>query len=306
MTAVTEPRRAPAPWPTLLERVAACPACGRPDLDWSAGPTCRACGFEGRRLEGVPSLLDERKLTRGHAAEVQAQTAAVDSYYENEGKLTCHWDRISAHDVPGLLGYPSGVALDLGCGTGTAGSGLRHSGMQVVGADLSLPCLKVAERRLDAVVRVDAAHLPFRDAAFDAVVSRGCLHHLHDAGAALAETARVMKPGARAVFMDPREYAWLEPIKHTLRKEDDSFSEDHHAYSKPEYRALIEGALEVEQELTWHPFGILVAHSLDLVPLPRAVPRRALAQGLLSLDRALNRTPLREVGHLLVVVARKR
>jgi SAM-dependent methyltransferase len=296
----------PQAWPTLLERTTACPACGHPGLDWSRGPTCPSCGFEGRRLDGIPSLLDEARLTDGHAAEIQAQTAAVDSYYENESKLTCHWDRISAADLPGLLGFPAGLALDLGCGTGTAGSGLRNSGMQVVGADLSLPCLKAAARRLDAVVRVDAAHLPFRDETFDAVVSRGCLHHLHDAASALAETARVMKPGARAVFMDPREYAWLEPIKHALRREDDAFSDDHHAYTPEEYRALIEGAFEVERAFTWHPLGILAAHGLDLVPLPQLLPRRAVAKALLSVDRALNQTPLRAVGHLLVVVARRR
>lgn len=254
----------------------------------------------------MPSLLDEAWLTSGHAAELQAQSAAVDSYYENEDKLTCHWDRISAGDLPRLLGWPSGVALDLGCGTGTAGSGLRQAGMQVVGADLSLACLGAAARRLDAVVRVDAAHLPFRDGAFDAIVSRGCLHHLHDAPAALREAARVIKPGARALFMDPREYAWLEPIKHALRKEDDSFSEDHHAYSPESYRTLIEAEFEVEQAFTWHPAAIVVAHGLDLLSLPRALPRRALAKGLLSVDRALNRTPAQRVGHLLCVVARKR
>lgn len=293
-------------WPNLLERLGACPSCGQGPLMWSGAPSCSACGFTGRWLDGIPSLLDEGALTDGHAAEIQAQTAAVESYYENESRLTCHWDRISSTDVAPLLGWPSGVALDLGCGTGTAGSGLRQAGMQVVGADLSLPCLKVAARRLDAVIQVDADHLPFRSAAFDAIVSRGCLHHLHDAPRALNEASRVLKPGGKALFMDPREYAWLEPIKHTLRKEDASFSDDHHAYTPESYRALIEAEFEIERAFSWHPFGILLAHGLDLLPVPRLLPRRALARALLGLDQALNRTPLQGVGHLLVVVARKR
>lgn len=295
----------PTPWPGLLERLVACPVCRSAALVLSPHPRCEACGFENHAEDGIPALLDESRLHDGHTAEVEAQTAAVGDYYENEDKLTCHWDRISADELPALLGWPSGVGLDLGCGTGTAGGALHRVGMKVVGADLSRPCLVAAARRMDAVVQVDAAHLPFRDESFDAVVSRGCLHHLDDAPAALAEAARVMKPGARAVFMDPREYAWLEPIKHRLRHDDDSFTDDHHAYSPKEYAELIGGHFEIERQFCWHPLGILVAHSLDLLPLPKSLPRRGLAQGLLSLDHALNRTPLRGIGHLLGVVAKK-
>lgn len=304
MTSAKETLTTDGPWPTLLERVTACPVC-RGTLTYDPEPHCTTCGFEGRFEDDIACLLDEGKLTDGHDAEVQAQTAAVDDYYENESKLTCHWDRISGEEVPKLLGWPRGVALDLGCGTGTAGAGLRKAGMSVVGADLSLPCLQVARRRLDEVVKVDAAHLPFADESFDAIVSRGCLHHLADAPAALAEARRVMKPGARALFMDPREYAWLEPIKHALRKEDDSFTHDHHAYTPEEYRDLIAAEFEIVEETTWYPLTILFAHTLDLVPYPRAIPRRGLAKGLLALDTALSQTPMHKVGHLLVVVARK-
>ena len=307
---MTGPRATPdsaptAPWPGVLDRIVACPKCGSATLALSPEPHCTACDFRSHSEDGIPALLVEDRLHDGHHAEVQAQTAAVQDYYENEDKLTCHWDRISADELPALLGWPSGVGLDLGCGTGTAGGSLKKAGMSVVGVDLSRPCLAAAARRVDAVVQVDAAHLPFADKSFDAVVSRGCLHHLDDAPAALAETARVMKPGARAVFMDPREYSWLEPIKHRLRHADEAFTDDHHAYTPKQYAELIGAHFEIERQICWHPFGILVAHSLDLVPLPTALPRRGLAQGLLSLDRALNHTPLRKVGHLLGVVAKK-
>lgn len=290
----------------MLEDLAACPNCRSTDLSLHPEPRCPACGFVGAVHGAILSLVDDAKLNSGHASEVEAQAAAVSDYYENEDKLTCHWDRISAHETPELLGWPSGVALDLGCGTGTAGGGLRNAGMKVVGADLSISCLQAASRRLDAVVQVNAAHLPFRDASFDAIVSRGCLHHLDDAPAALKEAARVLKPGGRALFMDPREYHWLEPIKHRLRQEDAAFTHEHHAYTPQEYRALVETDFEIERAFTNHPLGILVAHTLDLVPLPAHLPRRALAKGLLSLDRALNKTPMQHVGHLLGIVAKKR
>lgn len=44
-------------------------------------------------------------------------------------------------------------------------------------------------------VRATAVDLPYADDTFDAVVTRGVLHHLHDVSAALAEWRRVVKPG---------------------------------------------------------------------------------------------------------------
>ena len=151
MHAETEPRPSPAAWPTLVERVVRCPVCHAEGVGQRSTPKCPSCGFEATWNDGIPSYVKDEWLHEGHEAEVTAQTAAVDSYYENEQRLTCHWDRLSADELPGFLGWPSGLVLDLGCGTGTAGAALRRSGAQVVGADLSQACLSVARRRLDAV-----------------------------------------------------------------------------------------------------------------------------------------------------------
>jgi ubiquinone/menaquinone biosynthesis C-methylase UbiE len=301
--AENEVPRARARWRSLLEALISCPSCGA-ELTIDPNPSC-SCGYVGRAPDGIPDFVDERTLTERHLDEIAAQTTAVDEYYENERKLCCHWDRISAADIPAMLDPVGRIALDLGCGTGTAGNGLRKSGMKVVGADLSQPCLRAAMRRLDAVVRADASGLPFRDGAFDAIVSRGALHHLADPVAALAEAQRVLKKDGRAIFMDPREWFWLEPVKRILRREDHSFTDDHHAYRPDEYVHLIERFFRVERSYTVHPFGILVANGVDVLPMPDGLPYRALAKGLYRLDQALNRTVLRKVGHLLVVVARK-
>ena len=302
-SAAVDPRPPSTAISAALRERLACPQCGSADLALD-GPSCQTCGWEGRTRQGVLDFVDEGKLTDNHHAEVAAQTAAVEAYYENESKITCHWDRLSATDLPELV-QSSGVILDLGCGTGTAGYGLKEVGATVIGADLSLPCLLAAQPRLDDVVRVDAVRLPFKADSFDGIVSRGALHHMADPDTTLKEAHRVLKPGGRAVFMDPREYAWLEPIKHALRASDDSFSDDHHAYTPAEYRELIERHFSILSLHKVHPFGILIAHGLDLLPIPTEVPRLPLAKALLGLDRRLDRTPLREGGHLIVAVAQK-
>ena len=47
-----------------------------------------------------------------------------------------------------------------------------------------------------------AEQLPFADASFDAVLGKQILHHL-DLDLAVAEIARVLRPGGRAVFLEP-------------------------------------------------------------------------------------------------------
>jgi SAM-dependent methyltransferase len=52
-------------------------------------------------------------------------------------------------------------------------------------------------------VAADVQALPFRDAAFDAVKATEILEHVPDAGRALAECRRVLRPGGRLVITSP-------------------------------------------------------------------------------------------------------
>ena len=90
--------------------------------------------------------------------------------------------------------------LDVACGTGvaarTAADRVGATG-SVVGLDLNPAMLEVAAAtRSDIEWRQgDAAHLPFGDGEFDAVLCQSALFFFPDADAAVAEMARVVRPG---------------------------------------------------------------------------------------------------------------
>jgi len=94
--------------------------------------------------------------------------------------------------------------LDLGAGTGVSTEELGRTGAVVIGADLSLGMLRAGRRARPEVrlVAADALALPFGDATFDAVTISFALRNVVDPDAALAEMARVTKPGGRLVVCE--------------------------------------------------------------------------------------------------------
>jgi arsenite methyltransferase len=108
-------------------------------------------------------------------------------------------------DIP-----PGGVALDVGSGPGNVTASLaRAAGPDglALGVDISEPMLARAVRaeagERVGFLRADAQHLPFRDETFDAVVSIAMLHLIPEPSVALAEMARILRPGARMAVMVP-------------------------------------------------------------------------------------------------------
>jgi ubiquinone/menaquinone biosynthesis C-methylase UbiE len=100
--------------------------------------------------------------------------------------------------------------LDYGCGTGGSTAQLVAKGARVTGCDISFPRLQRARRRVahepgglsTGRLQCAAEMLPFSHGAFDAVLGKQILHHL-DLTVAVPEIARVLRPGGRAVFLEP-------------------------------------------------------------------------------------------------------
>jgi SAM-dependent methyltransferase len=118
-----------------------------------------------------------------------------------------------------------GRILEYGCGTGSLAFRLATAGASaVVGIDISdiaieKARLEVQSRGLSHVTFevMDAEYLTFEDHSFDLICGSAILHHL-DLQRCFAQIARTLKPGGRAVFLEPlghnpaiNFYRWLTP-----------------------------------------------------------------------------------------------
>jgi len=88
-------------------------------------------------------------------------------------------------------------ALDVGCGEGRMCRLLSSLGVEAVGLDPTEPLLDAARKRdpAGAYVLGQGEALPFPDQDFDLVLSCMSLIDIPDYAAAIAEMARVLKPG---------------------------------------------------------------------------------------------------------------
>jgi ubiquinone/menaquinone biosynthesis C-methylase UbiE len=154
---------------------------------------------------------------RRQAARVLAERARVAS--ESFRRKGADWDEMRALDLPAaaveqalLELFPAGAAgrlLDIGTGTGRLLELLAPRIGLGLGIDASRAMLALARARLAgpglthcAVRLADMYRLPLPDGGFDAVVMQMVLHYAEDAAAALAEAARVLRPGGRLVVVD--------------------------------------------------------------------------------------------------------
>lgn len=108
--------------------------------------------------------------------------------------------------------------LEVGSGAGQCSRWVRRQGGDGIGVDLSLRQLQHSRRiDLDSGVAVPSAlatatDLPFRDASFDVVFSSfGALQFVADLDRAVAEAARVLRPGGRFAFSITHPTRWSFP-----------------------------------------------------------------------------------------------
>ena len=142
---------------------------------------------------------------------IRAETLDVSDWHvaksEREERA---WDRVFRRHLP--AGERLRV-LDLGTGLGYLAGVAARLGHDAVGIDIAPRMIERARERAERLdltidLRVaDVDRLPFPDGSFDAVSERNVLWTMPDPPAALAEIARVLRPGGHLLLMESR---WLE------------------------------------------------------------------------------------------------
>jgi ubiquinone/menaquinone biosynthesis C-methylase UbiE/DNA-binding transcriptional ArsR family regulator len=187
-------------------------------------------GAEGALARAIVESLDPADLTlardRARAEAVQkARAEAAQSYFKAHA---AEWDRIRALHVAesqveaamdeALGEGPFDLLVDLGTGTGRILELFGPRAARALGLDLNHDMLAYARMKLEraglthAQVRHgDLYNVPLPDQAADAVVLHQVLHFLDDPAAAVAEAARVLKPGGKLLVVDfaPHELEFL-------------------------------------------------------------------------------------------------
>jgi ubiquinone/menaquinone biosynthesis C-methylase UbiE/DNA-binding transcriptional ArsR family regulator len=151
---------------------------------------------------------DQRRLQTALAAR---RTKSQDFFSSSAGQ----WDRVR-DDLFGdrfhlsalaALAQSDWVVGDLGCGTGQVSAALAPFVDRVIAVDASAAMLQAAKTRLSGLDNIDLRRgeleaLPIDDRRLDAATLMLVLHHVPEPERALADVARVLKPGGRVLIVD--------------------------------------------------------------------------------------------------------
>ena len=167
----------------------------------------------------VPNPLG---MVRNAAQEPKLHEAYIQDVFD---AIAQHYDRMNLIMTAGMLRYwqrvfrrhtglaPGGRALDVACGTAELALIMAEQvGPQgrVWGIDLSSEMIRVGRRKVERAGLADritlltgnALALPFDADQFDCVATGFALRNVADIERALAEMARVVKPGGRVLSLE--------------------------------------------------------------------------------------------------------
>jgi ubiquinone/menaquinone biosynthesis C-methylase UbiE len=158
--------------------------------------------------ESVAVRLDERRREQ----VLQRRRRDTETFFSD---VADEWDRVRGELfgetsdlqlLPALLD-PAVAVGDLGCGSGRLAATIAPYAHSVVAVDSSPEMLEVARARLAGFGNVEIKQgrieeLPLASSSLDLALVVHLLHHVEDPSAALAEVARVLRPGGRLVVAD--------------------------------------------------------------------------------------------------------
>ncbi|RAL22769.1 class I SAM-dependent methyltransferase [Lujinxingia litoralis] len=191
--------------------------------------------------------------------------------------------------------------LEVGCGTGLILERVSRVARRAAGIDLSPGMLEQARARGLEVSEGCATELPFEDASFDVVYSFKVLAHVEDIRKAVAEAARVVRPGGVLLleFYNPKSIRYLAKNLGGPQKISEETRESA-VYTRWDDPETIAGYLPEDVELMeWAGVRVFTpAAFLHKVPVVGSTLRK--------LEFVARDSPLSRFGGFLVAVARRK
>jgi SAM-dependent methyltransferase len=190
------------------------------------------------------------------------------------GRSWAAWARALGHLLPPM------VVADLGCGEGYLTIEASRFARRVIAVDRSEAVLDKARasakrRRVKNIEwkRGELEKLPLKDASVDVALLSQALHHAASPQKALAEAARIVKPGGRVLLLELRGHQeqW---VRERLGDKWLGFDDD-------ELTRLLEAAglsgvkVTVGARRARDPFTVLIASGVRTAPSSKRTPRHA-------------------------------
>jgi dolichol-phosphate mannosyltransferase len=189
--------------------------------------------------------------------------------------LQRYWQRARFRIIQDFLS-DEGWVLDIGCGS----SRIVQTLPRVVGMDLALRKLRWLRAPGRPLLQGDMNRLPFRDGAFDAVVSSEVIEHIPRKDVRLEELVRVIRPGGALVLGTPdygkRLWRTLEWVYGKVFP--GGYVKEHiNRYDHDELRGLLEGMGLVVEDVRYVGKSEMIfkARVPAAARLPQAAPEAA-------------------------------
>ncbi|MHC4133720.1 MAG: ArsR/SmtB family transcription factor [Planctomycetota bacterium] len=181
---------------------------------------------DARRLWEVVQVTARDPLLKQDAARlrevVRARSGGVSWADSVAGQMERHYSpgRTWEAALRGLLGLTRlGSVLDMASGDCAIAELVAPRARGVTCLDISATVLAAGRRRMAHLPHVsfrrgDMHALPFRDESFDHVLMLACLGYADDPARAVAEAARVLKPGGNVVAATLRKHDHKDVVAH--------------------------------------------------------------------------------------------
>lgn len=212
--------------PALEEIIRArlkCPVCPcqalpkqEPGADGVSVRRCPGCGFRmtvspDGLLTALPPHLAE--TARENAEFYDAMARGGGGRLADRSRSRNHLQKCGAvlRHLGLSAGGPEKTVLEFGIGLGSHAAAVAETGAAYAGLDISPGLLEHVQRsrrelRGALFAAADATALPFQEASFDAVFGVAVLHHLAEPLDGVRELLRVLKPGGRFCFLEPKRF----------------------------------------------------------------------------------------------------